>query len=127
MKQRFWPIVLGLLLSACSPSERYLKLELLSPTIVQLPYKERFNMHDIEVVIEPIVMRNDAVRISTYVEGFRTKQRQTWVQEGYGSVELEFDGGKSKYFIVFHEFHVEKTSVSSVTFSITCYWKSGPR
>ena len=113
------------LLAGCS--DGFNNWEALAPTTVQLPYKEMFGKGEIQISIEAIPNRLDAVKVHAYQQGCRESETKDWVQEGTGKVELVVDDGKEKSIITFMEMTPGNASVKEVRLSIMNKWKEGPR
>ena len=118
-------ILLCCLLAGCS--DGFNNWEALAPTTVQLPYKEMFGKGEIQISIEAIPNRLDAVKVHAYQHGCRDSETKDWVQEGTGKVELVVDDGKEKSIITFMEMTPGNDSVKEVRLSIMNKWKEGPR
>jgi hypothetical protein len=101
--------------------------ETLAPTTVRLPYKETFGKGKIQISIEVIPNRLDAVKVHAYQHGCRDSEAKNWVQEGTGKVELVVDDGKEKCVITFIEMTPGNDCVKEVRLSTMNKWKEGPR
>jgi len=126
---RFSILLLHWVLTGCSDgfNDRFHDWEVLPPTTLQIPYKEVFGIGSIQISIDAIPNRPDAVKAHAYLHGCRDSETKDWVQEGTGNVVLVADQGKEKCIVTFLVMSPGIDSVREVRLCIRNKWKSGPR
>lgn len=123
--RRIAALLVCCLFAGCS--DGFNNWQALAPFTVQLPYKEMFGKGEVQISIEAIPNRIDAVKVHAYQHGCRESATKDWVQEGAGTVELVVDDGKEKCIFTFMEMTPGNDSVKEVKLSIMNKWKIGPR
>ena len=98
-----------------------------NPAVVKLPYKESLNKGELNISIEPIAGRTDAVQVTARLHGFYESPVIEWTQVGCSTKKVPLDNGLERYDFEFLDLRPSKDEVGEVKLAIVFRCKSGSR